>query len=731
MKKITLSIGGMSCSACSTGLEKHLKKCHGIKDASVNLVLANASIEYDDDITIEMINNYIKDAGFKSLGIYSENKEDVKQKGKVALIIFTILSIILLYVSMSHMVHLPVIPFLHMEKYPLNYALCLLILTIPYLIYGFDIFKNGYKNLIHRTPNMDTLVSIGVLSSFIYSLFGTIMIIMWKNHYVHNLYYESAGIVIYFIKLGRYIDFKSKEKTKESIKELVTITPSMALLRTKDGEKEVTLDEIKKGDILICKSGTKVAVDGTIVDGNAHFDESFITGESKPVKKGKNASVVAGSLNIDGYILYEADRIGKDSTISEIVKLVVEATNTKAPIAKVADKVSGIFVPSIMLISFFTFIIYLILGFPLNTALTHFVTVLVVACPCALGLATPLAIVISEGMCAKNGILVKESATLENAHKMDTIVFDKTGTLTYGQLSISKVYNYSNYSDKKMLKIVASLEEKSTHPIAKAFKINEKLLDVDNYQNIDGMGLYGQISNNEYYVGNNKILKKIDIKNHYEKDEQYLKQNGNSIVYLIENKHIIALIGVKDVIRENAKEVIQELKELNKEVIMLSGDNEMTASIVASELGIDNVFSNMMPADKAKKIKELINSGKKVMMMGDGINDAPSLATANIGVSISSGTDIAKTGADVILMNNNLRSLINLINISKKTIRNIKQNLFWAFFYNVCMIPIAIGILSKFNINMNPMVAGFAMTISSLTVMFNALRLKKIKLRRD
>lgn len=735
MQKVILSIGGMSCSACSSGLEKYLNKQDGIVNASVNLVLAQALIEYENNLTLNDLNRFVKEAGFESLGIYDENIEKKKKDNKIPLIIFSILSILILYISMSHMIHIPVISFLDMMKYPINYSVCLLILSIPYLFYGFDIFKNGYKNLIHKTPNMDTLVSIGVLSSFLYSLYGTIMIILGKHEYVETLYFESACIVIFFIKLGRFIDSRSKEKTKEAIKDLVQITPTKAILKKNNVEIEVTIDEVKKGDILICKPGMKVAVDGTIINGSSHFDESFITGESIPIKKEADGQVVAGSLNIGGYIEYKAERIGKDSTVSEIVRLVVEATNTKAPIAKIADKVSGIFVPSIMIIACLTLIIYLILGLGINLGLTHFVTVLVVACPCALGLATPLAIVVSEGICAKNGILVKNSETLENAHKVSTVIFDKTGTLTYGNLKISKVFNYSNYKDKELIKIVASLEYKSTHPIANAFLNYTKenkldLLKVSNFKNLTGLGLTGLIEKNNYYIGNNKILSELNINNNYIKDEEELSKKGNSIIYVIKNNKIIALIGVKDIVRENAKKVIKELKILNKEVIMLTGDNNLTAQNIATELGISEVIADVLPKDKVNTIKELMKSGKKVMMVGDGINDAPSLATANIGVSVSSGTDIANNSADVILINDNLINIINLINISKKTIRNIKQNLFWAFFYNICMIPIAIGLLSKWNINMNPMAAGFTMTISSLTVIFNALRLKKIKVER-
>ena len=469
MQKVILNIGGMSCSACSNGLEKYLNKQSGIISASVNLVLGQALIEYEDNLTLDDLSKFISDAGYENLGMYDEVKQNKKKNNIKVLVVFGILSVFILYISMSHMLYLPTIPFLNMEKYPINYSICLFILSIPYLIYGFDILKNGYKNLIHKMPNMDTLVSIGVISSFIYSLFGTIMIFCGKSEYVENLYFESACIVIYFIKLGRFIDSRSKEKTKEAISDLVQITPKKAILKLENGYKEVTIDEIKKGDILICKPGMKIAVDGIITSGFSHIDESFITGESTPIKKTVLKSVVAGSLNLDGYIEYKAERIGRDSTISYIVKLVVLATNTKAPVAKIADKVSGIFVPCIMVIAFLTLIVYILLGFDINIALIHFVTILVVACPCSLGLATPLSIVVSEGICAKNGILVKTSETLENAHKGDTIVFDKTGTLTYGNLKISKIFNYSDYTEEELLTVLASIESKSSHTVANAF----------------------------------------------------------------------------------------------------------------------------------------------------------------------------------------------------------------------------------------------------------------------
>ena len=732
MKKLILSIDGMTCSACSNGLEKYLNKQNGIFDASVNLVMANATVTYDEKIlNQEKIEKYIKQAGFESLGVFKEfNIEKNNKKEKKQFIIFTILAIILMYIAMGHMIGLPAISFLDQHHNPINYTLSLLVLTIAFLIYGHDILKNGYKNLIHKIPNMDTLVAIGVISSFAYSLYGMYMIFKGNYQFVMNLYFESAAIIIYFVKLGRYIDGISKDKTKEAIQKLVEITPNQAIIEVDGVQKSVTLDEIKKGNVVISKAGDKIAVDGEIIEGNTHLDESFITGESKPIEKGVGEKVIAGSLNYDGFIKYKAERIGKESTVSEIVKLVVEASNTKAPIAKIADKISGYFVPAVIIIAILTFIVYLILGYDLGTALSTFVTVLVVACPCSLGLATPLAIVVSEGICASNGILVKKSEILENASKINTIVFDKTGTLTYGKLKISKIHNYSKLSEEKLMKLAGSVEEKSTHPIGKAFesymqenKIEK--LEVEDMQNIAGYGIVGTINNEKIILGNRKIIEKFAIENNHLEDEKVLSFDGNSIIYVANEKEILALIGVNDIVRENAKDVIKEIKEHNIKTIMLTGDNNETAQKIGEELGITEVISNVLPSQKSETIKELKEKGNKVMMCGDGINDSPALTNADIGVSVKSGTDIAMDSSDVILTKNDLNSVLKLIKISEKTIRNIKQNLFWAFFYNCLMIPVAIGIFKPIGISINPMFASFAMVFSSLTVILNTLRLKK------
>lgn len=733
MKKIVLAIEGMTCSACSNGLEKYLNKQEGIKNAVVNLVMANALIEYDEKVLNQQkIEEFVKKAGFKSLGEFKEIKlEKNTKKEKIKFIIFSFLAIIMMYISMGHMLKIPTITFIDMHKSINTYLAILFLITVLFLIYGFDILKNGYKNLIHKTPNMDTLVGIGVFTSFCYSVFNTFFILKGKSNYINNLYFESTCMIIYFIKLGRIIDGINKNKTKEAIQKLVKITPDKANVKNGESISEVTLDEIKIGDILVCKPGEKVAVDGEITYGKTHIDESFITGESKPVSKEINHKVIAGSINYDGYIEYRAQKIGKDSTVSQIVKYVLEATSSRTKISRLADKVSSFFVPSLLIIALITFLVYLILGQGIENAITTFITIIVVACPCSLGLATPIAIVLSEGICVENGILIKKSEILESAKNVDTVVFDKTGTLTYGTLKISEIHNYSKFSEKQLLQIIGSIEQKSSHPIGKAFieylntnKIT--FLEIKNFENYAGFGISAEVDNEKYIVGNSKIIEKFNIKNNYKKDEENLSLKQNTIIYIANKQKILAIIGVNDIIKQESKNLINSLNNLKIKTIMITGDNKQVAKNIAQDLNITEVISETLPTEKADIVKKLKQNGNFIIMVGDGINDSPALANADIGLSIGSGTDIAIDSADVVLTNNNLNNILKLINISKITIKNIKQNLFWAFFYNVLMIPIAMGVLKPIGISISPMVASIAMVLSSLTVTLNALRIKNI-----
>ena len=730
MKKIILSIDGMTCSACSSGLEKFLNKQNGIYDASVNLVMANATINYDEKLLdIEKLNEFVSKAGFKSLGEFKEINEtkDTKAK-KVELLLSTIIFIGVMYAHISNMISGMMEP----DKLILINQF---FIAVIFLMYGFDVLRNGFKNLVHKTPNMDSLVLISVLSSFIVSTVSL-------GYYIENNeslglnYFESVVMVIYFIKLGRFIDSLSKDKTKEAIKKLVKITPKEATIRGKDGkEKVVTLDEIKKGTIVICKPGEKIAVDGEVIEGKTHTDESFITGESKPQVKQKGDKVLAGSISYDGYIEYRAEKIGRESTVSEIVRLVVEATNTKAPIAKIADKVSGIFVPVVILVSIVTFIAYLIMGAGFNTALLRFVTILVVACPCALGLATPLAIVVAEGKSAENGILVKKSEIFEIANKVNTVLFDKTGTLTEGKLKVNKVYNYSGEPEDKVMGKICSLEEKSSHPIAKAFKDykEEKGLSakkVTSFENVLGHGIVGRLGDDKLAIGNRKMMNESNINVDIAKDDiSSLEKDGSTLIFVSDGEKLLGLIGVNDVVRREAKETVEILKGKKIEPVMLTGDNKQAAKTIGDELGIENTKANILPKEKLEVVSKIREEGKIVMMCGDGINDAPSLTKADIGVSVNSGTDIAMDSSDVILTKNNLLSIINLINISKKTNKIIKENLFWAFIYNIVMIPVAMGLFEKYGITINPMIGSFAMMLSSILVVLNSLRIRLVRIK--
>lgn len=713
MKKIVLNIEGMTCSACSNGLEKYLKKQDGVVDATVNLVMATAMIEYEEFLTVEDLERFVKEAGFKSLG---KKQEEKKNNDFKILIIFAILGIILMYVSMGHMIGLPVPNILNMEKNPIIYIVIQIIISFSFFIYGFDIIKNGIKNIIHKMPNMDSLVGIGVIVNFLYSLYNAILVFMGNTSMIHHLYFESSAIIILFVKLGRYIDKKNKVKAVDTIKNLVTITPKSGTILKNGEEKEVTINEIKVGDTVICKPGEKIAVDGKVIKGKTHTDESFLTGESKPVSKEIGSRVLAGSINYDGYIEYEAEKIGRDSSISNIVKLVVEATNTKAPIARLADKISGKFVPAIFVISVLAFIINIIFTGSLERAMIALVSVLVVACPCALGLATPLAMVVSIGRASKLGILVKSSESLEAINKIDTIVFDKTGTLTKGKMTI-----VDGKYDDETLKILQSLEANSNHPIAKSIVAlaNEKY-DVTNFEDVAGKGIKGIIQNETYYAGNSKFVEEMNVENKFKSFEEEYSKKGESIVYLFTKNEVLAIFGLADEIKEESKMLVRKLKEENKKVIMLTGDNKVTANAIAKELGIEEVISNVTPKQKKEEIEKL-NKNNSCLMVGDGVNDSPALKSATIGVSVQNGTDISQDSADIILLKDDINILIDLIHIGRKTIKIIKENLFWALFYNILMIPLAMGI---FKISLNPMIASLAMTFSSLTVVLNSLRLR-------
>ncbi len=728
MKKITLSVDGMTCSACSVGLEKYLNKQDGIKATSVNLVLGTATIIYDENkLTPDDLDKFVSKAGFKSLGEFKGLEEiNKKKKTKINLIIFTVLILIFMYISMGQMLNLPVPNILSKDENPVNYVITIFILSLAFLIYGFDIIKNGYKNAIHLTLNMDTLITLGVFSSFLYSLYNMILILNGNYDKVHDLYFESSAMVIYFIKLGRYFEGISQNKTKEAIKKLVTVTPDKAYLKENDKIKEITLDEIKKDDILVCHPGEKIAADGTIVSGEAHLDESFITGESSPLKKSLNDKVITGSINYDGYIEYKAEKFGKNSAISEIVKLVTEASSDKSKIETLADKISGYFVIIVIILATITFLLHLLTGNSFGASLNYFVTVLVVACPCSLGLATPVAIIISEGLCASHGLVIKKSSAFETANKIKAIIFDKTGTLTYGKPRISEIINYTDKPDDEILKLVSSAEIKSSHPLSTAFKNylenhNLKPYDSSDFKNTPGKGIEATVNSQKLIIGSSSFLKENKIK------IPKSKIKNNTLIYVSINGKLSAVISISDVIRKEAKEVIEKLNSQGIQTIMLTGDNSAVAKAISSSLNIKEYYASQTPKDKAEVIQKLKEKYGYIMMCGDGINDSIALTKADIGLSLKGASDIAINCADVILIKDDLTGILNLLNVNKKTFRKIKQNLFWAFFYNSLMIPIAMGLVKDLTIS--PVIASIAMMFSSIFVVLNSLSLNKIKLK--
>lgn len=716
MKNIILNVGGMTCSGCSAGLEKYLNKQDGIFSASVNLVLATVKIEYDENLLdINKLNKFIGKSGFTSYGEeYNKNK---RRPERLVLLIYTVLTILLMYISMGNMFKITMPNIINMHFNPIIYSISLAAITFLYFIYGFDIIKSGIKNLVHRMPNMDSLIMIGVIVNYLYSLFNMILVFKGDMNGLHHLYFEASAMTILFVKIGRFIDKNNRIKATDAVKGLVSVTPKKAVKLVDGEEKTVTINEISKGDIIVCRPGEKIAVDGIVRKGRTNINEALITGESKLVHKEIGNEVIAGSINCNGYIEYEAVRIGRETNISNIVKMVVEATNSKTEIQKFVDKVSGIFVPAIFILAVLASILNFVIIKDISIAVNVFVTVLVVACPCALGIATPLAMVVSIGKLSRNGIFIKSSESLEILKSIKNIVFDKTGTLTNGKFSVVD----KNISDENM-QILQNIEFNSKHPIAQSIcEFSDfKKIDVTNFREIEGYGLQADIGNITYYVGSSKFVKEQCINNIYWNDEEKFLSNGYTIVYLFNNDGLLGIVGLADRVKDGVKELIQELKNMNKNIYMLTGDNESAAKIIANEIGIDNVESNLTPKQKLVYVSNMNDDTNSVMMVGDGINDSPSLKSAAIGISVEGGSDISADSSDIILMNPNIGIISLLLKVGKKTNRIIKQNLFWAVFYNCLMIVVATGLLP---IHINPMIASIAMMMSSLMVVFNSLRL--------
>ena len=618
----------------------------------------------------------------------------------------------------------------------INYALIQIVLVVPIMLVGYKFYINGFKSLFHGSPNMDTLVAIGTSSAFIYSLYTTINLIrnagvsmeMHMSHH-HQLYFESAGIIIALILLGKFLESRSKGKTSEAIKKLMGLQPKTAIIMVDDKEVEVSIDEVLEGDIVVVKPGEKIPVDGKIVFGHTSIDESMLTGESMPVEKTVGDSVTGASINKNGLIRFEATKVGKDTALAQIIKLVEDAQGTKAPIAKLADTVAGYFVPAVITIAVISALLWAIIGKENTTfVLTIFISVLVIACPCALGLATPTAIMVGTGKGAENGILIKSSVALELAHKVNTVIFDKTGTITEGKPKVTEIITYGDYDEDYILKLAASAEKGSEHPLGEAIvryaeEKNMNLINVEKFNSVTGKGINAVIDNKKINLGNVKMMEDLNIsldivENKY---EELAKQGKTPMFISIENE-LAGIIAVNDVVKESSKRAVELLHNLGIKVAMVTGDNKNTADAIAKQVGIDIVLAEVLPQDKSNEVKKLQAEGNFVAMVGDGINDAPALAAADIGIAIGNGTDVAIESADIVLMKNDLMDVPTAIKLSKDTIRNIKQNLFWAFGYNTIGIPVAAG-----GPLLNPMIAAAAMSLSSVSVVSNALRLRKFK----
>ena len=742
MKNSTFNVTGMSCASCARTVENALNKNEDIK-ASVNIATEKVNIEYDENkYNFEKIKKIVENSGYGLVETLSEEQKMQMYEDKIKslrnkLILAAVFAIPLMYISMGHMmgIHLPDI--VNPKKNAAIYSIVQLLLTIPVVYAGKDFFIHGFKNLVRKSPTMDSLIAMGASAAIIYSLYATYMTITVDPEYHMNLYFESAGTIITLILLGKLLEARTKGQTSSAIKKLIGLQPKKAKIIENGAEKEVLIENIKVGDIIVVKPGEKIAVDGKIVNGNTSVDEAMITGESIPVSKNPGDKVIGGSINKNGSIQFEATEIGKDTVLSQIIKLVEEAQGSKAPISRMADIVAGYFVPIVIGIATVTGIIWFISGSGLTAALTFFISVLVIACPCALGLATPTSIMVGTGKGAENGILIKSGEALETAHKIKTVVLDKTGTITKGKPVLTDLKVYNNFDGNEILQLAASAENNSEHPLAEAIvngakERNVEFKQYDKFRAMPGYGIRATIDDKEIQIGNRKLMTSRKISTEAaEKDYEILSNEGKTPMFISVNNELAGLIAVADVVKETSKAAIERMHKLGLKVIMLTGDNEKTAKYIAKEVGIDKVIAEILPFQKSEEVKKLQEAGEFVAMVGDGINDSPALAQANVGIAIGSGTDVAIESADIVLIRNDLNDVAGAIALSKATITNIKENLFWAFFYNVIGIPFAAGIFYAFfnGPKLDPMIAAFAMSLSSVSVLMNALRLKFFKVK--
>lgn len=737
-KEAIIGISGMTCAACVRAVERSVNKLDGIIKAEVNLATEDLRVYYDPSrVRLSTIKETIKKAGYTPIDRKQNGDRDQEEKERESTKLFkrfllsAAFSIPLLVISMGHMVGLPLPSIINPHHNPINFGIIQLILVIPSVIAGERFYRVGFKSLFRGSPNMDSLIAIGTSAAILFGIFAVIQIANGNMDYAKDLYFESAGTIITLILLGKHLEARTKGKTSEAIKKLMGLAPKTARIIQEEKEIEISIDEVEVGDIIVVRPGERIPVDGVVLDGNSSIDESMLSGESIPVDKAAGDFVFGGSININGMIRFRAAKVGDDTALSHIVELVKRAQGSKAPIARMADIISGYFVPVVIGIAFLSAAAWLIGGKGILFSLTIFISILVIACPCALGLATPTAIMVGSGKGAEYGVLIKSGEALETAHKINTIIFDKTGTITKGMPEVTDIYPI-DIKEEELLMYAASCERASEHPLGKAIvKEGEKrgiqIKDVSDFSALPGHGIRARVLEKNILIGNLALMEENSIDTADIKDisDRYSSQ-GRTPMFVSVNNKLSGIIAVSDVVKENSKRAVQSLKNMGIEVGMITGDNNRTAMAIASQVGIDMVFSEVLPQDKASKIKELQANDKKVAMVGDGINDAPALTQADIGIAIGSGTDVAIESADIILIRNDILDVVTAIKLSKATIRNIKQNLFWAFGYNTLGIPIAAGVLTLFNgPRLNPMIAAAAMSFSSVSVLLNALRLKR------
>lgn len=737
MKKVLFDVIVMSCASCQAHVDKAVSSLKGVNNCNVNLISNSMEVEFDETILSEKeIIKAVNKAGYKA-SLHTKKVNKKKDYMLIKLIISLVFLIQLMYVSMGHMIGLKLPYFLDGMDNTLYYSITQLILTIPSVILFFSYFINGYKRLFKLSPNMDSLVALGATASIVYGIVAIIMIAVGLStsntslvhSYMHNLYFESAAMILTLVSLGKYLEKVSKKKTTKAIEKLVDLTPQIAVI-VKDGEEiEVKADEVSIDDIVIVKKGELIPVDGLIIEGSASINESNITGESIPVYKTDGNSVYSSTLVDNGYIKIKATKVGNDTSINTIIKLVEEASNSKAPISKLVDKVSLYFVPTIILISIISFISFLIGYRNFELAFNMAISVLVIACPCALGLATPVAIMVAVGKGAENGLLIKNAEILEKAHLIKTVVLDKTGTITEGK---PKVTDYSIKTNSYIDDVIYSLEKKSEHPLANAitdyFK-NGNILEIKDYQSIEGIGIKGTINDKTYYIGNKKLL---DDNSLYLKILDQLSKEGKTVLFIKEDKNILGYIALKDTIKVHSKAAIESLHKLGIRVVMLTGDHKLSAEAIAKDVGIDEVYAEVLPIDKQNVINKLKTDNKHlVSMVGDGVNDALALTTSDLGIAIGGGSDVALESADIILKRNDLLDVSNVISLSKRTYITIIVNLFWAFIYNIIGVVLASGIFyPSFGIKLTPMIGSLTMSFSSVFVVLNALTINLFKVKK-